>query len=109
MEKTPIIIYHHYMVDPTLINLEEKIIMSYVRSWRNKGNCFGSDGFFCTILGCTEYKLNAILAGLVFRGKLEVVWTETGSRMLKLGDKDIHPINHNDYFTTTDNTDIFNV
>lgn len=108
MEKTPITIYHQYMVDPTLISLEEKIIMSYVRSWRNKGNCFGSDSFFCTILGCNVYKLNAILMNLVCRGKLEVEYTENNSRMLKLGPTDIHPINHNEYFNT-DNTDIFNV
>jgi hypothetical protein len=108
MEKTPIILYHHYMVDPTLLSLEEKIIMSYVRSWRNKGNCFGSDSFFTTILGCSVYKLHSILSSLELRGKLVIEFTDTNSRMLSLGNDDKHPINHNDYFNTTD-IDIFNV
>jgi hypothetical protein len=97
------------MIDPNLISLEEKIIMSYVRSWRNKGNCFGSDHFFTTVLGCTEYKLNAILGSLVQREKLVITYTETGSRMFSLGVKDSHPYNHNEYFNTETNQDIFNV
>ena len=82
--------------------------MSYVRSWRNKGNCFGSDQFFCTLLGCDSVKLDAMLAFLMLRDKLIVTYTETGSRMLTLGTADKHPFNHNEYFNTN-NTDIFNV
>jgi len=109
MEKTPIILYHHYVIDPTLYSWEEKIIMSYVRSWRNKGTCFGSDQFFCSLLGCDATKLDAMLAFLILRDKLVITTSETGSRILALGGADKHPFNHNDYFKTTDNSDIFDV
>lgn len=108
-DKTAIVIYHQYGVDPTLISLEEKIIMSYVRSWRTKGTCFGSDQFFGQILGCNHFKVNVILDCLAARGKLIIKGGgEAGSRQLELGPNDLHPINNTKYFNT-DNSDIFNI
>jgi hypothetical protein len=109
MNKTVLMLYHHYVIDPTLLSWEEKIIMSYVRSWRNKGTCFGSDQFFHKLLGCDNYQIDAILASLVLRDKLVITSDSTGSRILSLGKQDRHPINHNDYFNSTNNTDIFDV
>lgn len=85
-DKYHLSIYPELMSDPELYSTEEKLMMCYVRSWKNKtGTALGSPQFFASMLGTTTTKVIQILVSLQARKKITIGFRHDGSRELELG------------------------
>lgn len=73
MESIPLRIFSEIMQDPTLLSLEEKILMCYIHNWERQGKCcFVSEDKLTTILGTNVQKINALLQDLRNRNRISI-------------------------------------
>lgn len=78
-------IYDHVMTDPSLLNLEEKILYTHILSWELENKvCFTSDQTFSELIGKTVQETRAMLKQMERRKKIKSVHAVNGSaRMVK--------------------------
>ena len=86
MSKRLIPIFQHIHQDPSLLNLEEKLIVNYVWGWQVQNKCcFASDEFLGEIICCTPIKTRGLINGLANRGKVKITHApDTTARMLSI-------------------------
>jgi len=73
MNSIPIRIFPEIMQDPTLLSLEEKIIMCYIADWERQGKCcFVSEDKLSIILGANVQKTRGLLQGLMGRNRISI-------------------------------------
>jgi len=79
-------LYQHIQEDPTLLNLEEKLIVNYIWSFQvNSKCCFASDDYLAGMLATTALETRGLINGLANRGKVKITHAPgTTTRMLSI-------------------------
>ena len=78
-------IYDHVMSDPSLLNIEEKILYTHILSWELDNKvCFTSDQTFSELIGKTVQETLIMLKQMERRKKIKLVYSINGSaRIIK--------------------------
>ena len=83
MEYKTIRIYRQVQEDPTLQNLEERMIINYVLNWQlQKKCCFASEDYLAGLLGNTPLKARGVINGLAARGRLKIHYAPNSNARL---------------------------
>jgi hypothetical protein len=71
------------MRDPSL-DLLDKLILSYVSNWEDKGkSCFAKDGFFASLFGVSDMEVRFSLHKLEALQKIDQI-CGTGGRLIRI-------------------------
>lgn len=66
-------IYQHIQEDPTLLSLEEKLIVNHIWSFQTDSRCcFSGDDYLGGMLATTPSRARGIINGLANRGKVKI-------------------------------------
>ena len=78
-------IYDHVMTDPSLLNIEEKILYTHILSWELDNKvCFTSDQTFSELIGKTVQETLIMLKQMERRKRIKLVYAMNGTaRMVK--------------------------
>lgn len=79
-------LYKDIVFDVRLQSLEEKVIVSYIWEWQEKGKCcFASDAFFCSLTGRSAHEIRDVILSLAKRKIVRLTYPmTTTTRMLSV-------------------------